>query len=435
MTPTRRPEGRVPRSHKPWFPRHLADLLLAAVLVAVAASQQRALADAPLPVRAASPVAYRLDVLATGLRLPVDAVPLYDTGAMLVVSLDGAVGRLDPGATDPEPFLSLAGRVTGLLGEQGLFSVALEPLERAARRGRPAHLFAAFTEAGSGDLVVAAYPLLPDLSGAVSEEEQVLLRQGVPEPFHHGGQLAFGPDGLLYLSVGDGQEDSRYLYDDPHAAQDLRSLRGKVLRIDPLPAGSAAPYAVPDDNPFTAAVNPSAAAAGARGEIWAYGFRNPWKFSFASSDGAMLLADVGEDRWEEIDVVEAGGNYGWPALEGPACLKHPEDGTLVATDCTALDAVAPLTYYGHPAIDPAGGMSVVGGFEVDDPDLPSLRDAYLFADFITGRLWALDRSTGSVRLLLDHAGAVSGIVRGPRGEVVVLLLDGTAARLLEAAAR
>lgn len=434
--PARHPRKR-PRSpdHRPTGARRLSAtlLVLALTVLAAALSSTGAAQQAP-PAVPPSPPGYRLEVLATGLRLPVAAVPLYDTGALLVVALDGSVFRYQDGRVEPDPFLSLAGRVTGLLGEQGLFSVALEPRERAAARGGPAHLVAAFTEAGTNDLVVAAYPLLPDLDGADGEGEVVLLRQPMPQPFHHGGQVAFGPDGMLYVSIGDGQQDPAYLYDRPHAAQDLSSLRGKVLRLDPFPQGSAAPYAVPSDNPFTPATNAAAAAAGARGEVWAYGFRNPWKFTFAPSDGALLLADVGEDRWEEIDLVAAGANYGWPVREGPECFHHPEDGTLVAGDCEALATVAPIAYYGHPGTDEAGGKSVVGGVEVTDRELPSLRGAYLFGDFISGRLWALDRATGEVRPLLERAGAMLAIVAGPQGEVLLLTVDGTLARLREAPA-
>ncbi len=382
--------------------------------------------------RERSKVEYQLNTLAAGLRLPVDAVPLDDTGALLLVALDGVVQRYQDGAVDPQDFLSLAGRVTGLLGEQGLFTVALEPAERAAARGTPRHLIAAFTENGTDDLVVAAYPVRADLSGADRDEEAILLRQPMPEPFHHGGQVAFGPDGMLYVSVGDGQRDPHFLNDHPHPARDLGSLRGKVLRIDPFPSGSDEPYAIPPGNPFTAASDPAAAAAGARGEVWAYGFRNPWKFTFAPADGAMILADVGESTWEEIDVVVRGGDYGWPAREGPACLAHYDTGAMVVADCVELDLVAPAAYYGHPNVDPEGGFSVTGGTVVVDPGLPDLLGKYLFGDFITGRLWSLDLSSGEVQLVLEAARPISAIVNGPQGEVLVLSLDGRLAQLSEA---
>ncbi|HRN18613.1 MAG TPA: PQQ-dependent sugar dehydrogenase [Trueperaceae bacterium] len=410
----------------------LFSVLAAASILSVALAEPEPPAAAYVRPRGRSAVEYRLGPLAEGLRLPVDAVPLDDTGALLLVALDGVIQRYQDGAVDPQYFLSLAGRVTGLMGEQGLFSVALEPAERANARGTPRHLIAAFTERGTNDLVVAAYPVLPDLSGAEASEETVLLRIRVPEPFHHGGHVAFGPDGMLYVSVGDGQRNPRFLYDHPHPARDLGSLRGKVLRIDPFPLGSDEPYAIPADNPFTAANDPEAAAAGARGEVWAYGFRNPWKFTFAPSDGAIILSDVGEDTWEEIDVVVKGGDHGWPAREGPTCLAHPDTGVLVVPDCAELDLVPPVAYYGHPNIDPEGGFSVTGGTVVADAALPDLLGKYVFGDFITGRLWSLDLDSGEVVLLLQTARPVSGIVDGPKGEVLVLGIDGTLARLAEA---
>lgn len=404
-----------------------------AVLLGVPAAAAQAHAPDPayLTPRPLSRTTYQLDVLASGIYAPVDAVPLDDTGAVLVVTLDGTVMRYQDGEVDPRPFLSLTGRVTGLLGEQGLFSIALEPAKHAAALGGPRHLIAAFTEAGTNDLLVAAYPLLADLSGALWGAESIILRQAVPEPFHHGGQVAFGPDGLLYVSIGDGQREVAYLHVQPHVAQDLRSLRGKVLRIDPFTGGANRAYTVPADNPFTAQSDPKAASAGARGEIWAYGFRNPWKFSFAASDGALLLSDVGEDRWEEIDVVVRGGNYGWPAREGPECLLHLEDGSPVAPDCEELDLVAPAASYGHPAIDPSGGFSVTGGVEVIDPTLPSLVGKYVFGDFVTGRMWTLDRATSEVNLIMQGVGAISSFANDSSGALLVTLIDGTLARIRE----
>ncbi len=420
------------RRRRDQFGRGSCFWLAVLLLVPAAAAQAPAPDPAYLTPRPQSLTAYQLDVLASGLYAPVDAVPLDDTGAMLVVTLEGVVMRYQDGAVDPQPYLSLAGRVTGLLGEQGLFSVAIEPASHAAALGGPRHLIAAFTEAGTNDLVVAAYPLLADISGAQPGGEFIILRQPVPEPFHHGGQVAFGPDGLLYVSIGDGQRDVAYLHVQPHVAQDLRSLRGKVLRIDPLAGGADSAYTIPADNPFTMQSDPDAATAGARGEIWAYGFRNPWKFSFAASDGAMLLSDVGEDRWEEVDVVVRGGNYGWPAREGPECLLHLEDGSPVAPDCEKLDLVAPAATYGHPGIDPSGGFSVTGGVEVIDPTLPSLLGKYVFGDFVTGRMWSLDRATGEVNLIMQGVGAISSFANDASGALLVTLIDGTFARLREA---
>ncbi len=410
------------RTHPDLDLRRLVRLLAATACCLAGVTTAQPAAAPPHPMSA---VAYGLETLAKGLPVPVDAIPLDDTGDLLVVALDGAVWRYSDGALAEKPFLSLGGRVTGLLGEQGLFTVALEPAERAAARGNTRHIVAAFTETGTDDLVVAAYPLYEDVSGADAAQETVLLRLPMREPFHHGGQVAFGPDGMLYVSVGEGQREVEFFHERPVPAQDLSSLHGKVLRIDPFPAGGGAPYLVPSDNPFA-----SEEADGALGEIYAFGFRNPWKFSFAPSDGALLLADVGEDTWEEIDVVLRGGNYGWPYVEGPYCFEYPDTGGLIAPDCEELDLIGPAAYYGHLRVDPAGGLSVTGGFEAHDAALPDLLGKYLFGDFVSGRLWSLDRSTGAVELLLVTGLPVSAIVPGPAGEVLILGIEGTLARLV-----
>lgn len=402
------------------------------LLLALAACWLLAYASAPAaaePPHPRSATAYALETLTQLLPLPVDAVPLDDTGDLLIVALDGAVWRYTDGAVAGTPFLSLGGRVTGLLGEQGLFTAALEPAERAAARGNARHIVVAFTEAGTNDLVVAAYPLAEDASSADAAQETVLLRVPVREPFHHGGQVAFGVDDMLYVSVGEGQREVEYFHETPIPAQDLTSLLGKVLRIDPFPADGDTPYTVPQDNPF---VGGQGASQGALGEVYAFGFRNPWKFSFAASDGALLLADVGEDTWEEIDVVRPGGNYGWPYMEGPHCFEYPDTGGLVAPDCERLPLVPPAAYYGHLRKDPVGGLSVTGGFEAHDPALPELVGKYLFGDFVSGRLWSLDRATGAVELLLETGLPISAIVPGAAGEVLVLGIEGTLARLVEA---
>lgn len=418
-----RPRGRAAR--------RVAHDLFATLLALAACWLTCASAAAPAaePPHPRSTTAYALEKLAKVLPLPVDAVPLDDTGDLLIVALDGAVWRYADGAVAETPFLALGGRVTGLLGEQGLFTAALEPAERAAARGNPRHIVVAFTEAGTNDLVVAAYPLAEDASHADAGQETVLLRVPVREAFHHGGQVAFGVDDMLYVSVGEGQREVEYLHETPRPAQDLTSLRGKVLRIDPFPADGDAPYTVPSDNPFVAGQE---ATQGALGEVYAFGFRNPWKFSFAASDGALLLADVGEDTWEEIDVVRPGGNYGWPYMEGPHCFEYPDTGGLVAPDCERLALVRPAAYYGHLRIDPVGGLSVTGGFEAHDPALPELVGKYLFGDFVSGRLWSLDRATGAVELLLETGLPISAIVPGAAGEVLVLGIEGTLARLVEA---
>lgn len=382
----------------------------------------------PLPTVHPASVTVGLEVLRDDLTLPVSLTPLDDgSGRSLLVQLDGVVLVLEALDAPPRPFLDLRHRVTGLAGEQGLFTVALEPAVQATARGHRRHVVTAFTERGTGDLIVAGYPVDDAFLGADAAAETVLLRVPMPEPFHHGGQVAFGPDGMLYVSVGNGESSNTFLHVTPASAQDLRSLRGKLLRIDAFPA-SGAPYDVPDDNPFTAeaARDPSV-----RGEIWALGFRNPWKFHFDAASGALYLADVGNDRWEEIDVVVPGGNYGWPAREGPECQAFPDAAGWVDPGCEERAFEAPRVAFAHLTLDLGGGQAVVGGVVVRDPQMPALDGRYLFGDYVTGRLWSLDPGTDRVERLLDTGLSLTAIVEGPDREVLLLgVQQGVLARLV-----
>ncbi|MEM1414060.1 MAG: PQQ-dependent sugar dehydrogenase [Myxococcota bacterium] len=214
----------------------------------------------------------------------------------------------------------------------------------------------------------------------------------VPQPHatHNAGQIAFGPDGMLYLALGDdwaGNPERR--------SQDRTNLLGSLVRVD---VSAEASYAVPPDNPFVGQAN-------VRPEIWAYGFRNPWRFTFDTS-GRLIVADVGQSRWEEVDVVEAGENFGWPDREGFECYGGPEE-------CPA--GVDPVHVYGRMA-----GVSITGGVEWTAPGV--LKDTYVFGDFGTGRLWAIRLGDGrgpieDVTALGRFPVSPSAFARGPEGRV------------------
>jgi glucose/arabinose dehydrogenase len=386
----------------------------------------------PLPEIHPASVSVALQVLHDDLSLPVSVVPLDDGSGRLALSqLEGLVLILDAAGVRSEPLLDLRARVTGRVGEQGLYSVAIESAARAASRGGRRMVVAAFTERGTGDVVVAGYPLDDTRWVAEAGDETVLLRVPVPEPYHHGGQVAFGPDDMLWVSIGDGEAANHFLRVQPATAQDLRSLRGKLLRIDPFPrdgGSDAAAYRVPSDNPLVGALAHDGTPAAP--EIWAYGFRNPWRFTFHPETGDVLLADVGNDRWEEINRVRAGGNHGWPSREGPECQAFPDAPGLVDPTCPERSFVEPLVALAHLALDPRGAQAVTGGTVVRDPGLPELHGRFLFGDFVTGRVWSLDLDDGRLELLLETSMALTSIVTGPAGEVLVLGLDGVLARLV-----
>lgn len=421
-----------------------AAFLLAATLTWAAWARPAAQAtpeERPTPSRPAA-VALALEPWLDGLVRPVAIATLPEpSDRMLVVQLEGLVLDVRGRTVSAIPFLDLRDRVTMLRGEQGLFTVALEPLGRAIARGRPRHVVAAFTERDTGDLVIAAYPVDEAAWVAAASGEIEVLRVPMPEPFHHGGQVRFGPDGFLYVSVGDGAltvgdgaatpaAPADALPATPLATPNDAALRGRLLRIDLLPTPDATPaYAIPVDNPFAGATS-----AAERPESWALGFRNPWKFTFDPRSGALLAVDVGADRWEEVNRVVPGGDHGWPAREGHACVRRT-DGALLDPGCPTAAHVAPWLVYGHPELDPDGGRAIVGGVVVRDPDLPDLRDRYLFGDFVSGRLWSADPDGRSRSLLLNVGPGLTAVDEGPAGEVLLVTLPGIVWRLVMDAGR
>ena len=364
-----------------------------------------------------------LELLSLELSKPVFATHAGDGSERLfIVQLGGHVRIFGNGELLEEPFFGLGGRLTAQVGEQGFYSLAFHP--DYADNGR---FFVSYTEHDTADIVVIEHrvtdnPNRADLD-AFSKE---LLRLPPVEPFHHGGGLAFGPDGYLYIGLGDTVFTIDYLRTLPNA-QDLESLAGKILRID---VDNGDPYAIPEDNPF---VN----VAGARGEIYALGFRNPWKLTFDKETGDLYAVDVGNDRWEEVNKVEAGANYGWHAKEGPECFEYYDTYELVDPDCPNSEAYTPpLAYYAHLAQDELGGNAAVGGYVYRGERYPNWHGIYFFGDFVSGRIWSLDTTTdtttgtttdtpqATVRLLQDLDQPVSSFAQDEVGELYVLTMDG-----------
>ena len=212
--------------------------------------------------------------------------------------------------------------------------------------------------------VIARYKVSQNPNVADPASESILIDSPQSTLYHNGGQLAFGPDGYLYIGMGDNFV--------PTTAQDLTDLPGSILRIDVPSDGSAAPnYEIPPDNPF--ANNSS----GYREEIYAYGFRNPWRFCIDKFSGEMWASDVGEDTYEEIDIVEKGRNYGWPLMEGPDCYGAP-------CDPEGDNLVLPFYSYTH-----AEGVAVIGGYRYWGRRIPELSGYYIFADYTGGEVWGL----------------------------------------------
>jgi glucose/arabinose dehydrogenase len=293
---------------------------------------------------------------------------------IFVVEQCGTIKIIQGGATLSTPFLDISSVVL-CGGEQGLLSVAFPPNYAAA-----AHFYVYYTNL-SGNNVVARYSLTGDPNVADSASGQIVLT--IPHPDynnHNGGQLAFGPDGFLYIGPGDGGSGG-----DPNDnAQNPNQLLGKILRID-VETGNPTTYTVPAGNPFVSTP-------GYLPEIWAVGMRNPWRFSFDRQTGDLYIADVGQDAYEEVDfqsAASAGGeNYGWRILEGRHCY-NPSSGCV-----PPANYAAPVTEYAHGAGD-STGCSITGGFVYRGTDYVSMQGFYFFSDYCTGRLWALINAGGS----------------------------------------
>jgi glucose/arabinose dehydrogenase len=301
--------------------------------------------------------------------------PTYVTGApgfpklLFVVEQPGRVEVLRGGRRLRRPFLDIRGLVGYDGGERGLLSIAFPPDYRRTRR-----IYVYYTD-NSGNIRVAEFKRRSAVRAAVGSRRTVIV---IPHPVnanHNGGQLQFLGN-LLYFGTGDGGSGG----DPPNNAQNKDVLLGKLLRIDPRPSGGR-PYTVPADNPFVGKPG--------RDEVYSYGLRNPFRFSFDTTSGGqprIAIADVGQNRFEELDyttVPAAGGaNFGWDALEGFAPYMEENSGTPDPGGATK-----PIMAYSHSR--DGGSCSIIGGYVVQDPRLPSLRGRYVYADFCSGQLRSL----------------------------------------------
>lgn len=296
-----------------------------------------------------------------------------------------------------EPFLDIAGQVTTADEEQGFLSMVFHPDFR-----HNGHFYVNYTNL-SGDTIISRFTTPADSPDrADPNSETIILEIIQPETNHNGGHLAFGPDGYLYISMGDGGG----VGDSFSNAQSGGTLLGKILRID---VDHGNPYAIPPDNPFSGTIN-------ARGEIWAMGLRNPWRFSFDRLNGDLYLGDVGEDAREEINIQPAGQgglNYGWPLTEGSACFE--------GRSCDPGRWRLPVVDYGRDL-----GCSVVGGYVYRGQQFAFLRGIYLFGDFCSGIIWALGWSDGEWQMIgLVSAGfAISSFAENQAGELYVVDFNG-----------
>ena len=322
-----------------------------------------------------------------------------DDSRHYVLEQSGRVRVAVNGALGEEPFLDLSREVFDPSarggGERGLLGMAFHPDYEVNRR-----CFVNFTDREGHTRVVEYRAESGDRADPASA--RLVLKVEQPYTNHNGGCIEFGPDGHLYIGMGDGGDKG----DPDDRAQDLSQLLGKLLRID---VDGIAPYEVPADNPFVGV-------AGARPEIWAYGLRNPWRFSFDPDTGDLWIADVGQKAWEEVNfqpAASAGGeNYGWRLREGAHCFDPP-------TDCDRPGLVDPVHEYAH----------ATGGHLYRGAAMPELVGKYLFGDWCAGTAWAFDPASGRHEVVAKKLGPVTSFGRDHAGELFVCAGDGKVYRL------
>lgn len=390
------------------IPRFWSSLALALLFILSGCSGRDEGAPTSPPVTDPPLTGFGLEKFIQGLDLPVHLASAGDgSNRLFIVEQAGHVKVWKDGALLAQPFLDLTAKASELssYSEQGLLSIAFHPDYKTN-----GYVYVDYTNR-EGDSVIERYSVSganPDMADPGSAH--AILAQDQPQANHNGGLLQFGPDGYLYIAFGDGGN-----FDDigaGHAVggngQSKETMLGKLLRVDVnVPEG----YDIPSDNP-------SVDEAGSRGEIWAYGLRNPWKFSFDRATGDLYIADVGQggtgrDAWEEVDFQAAdsrgGENYGWNLYEG----NHER-----LPGVPGQDVVFPVAEYTH---DPGGHCSVTGGYVYRGAAIPTLQGVYLFGDWCSGYLWGLRNEGGSWRMweLAKPGFPISSFGEDETGEVYV----------------
>src|SRR5918992_4887480 len=323
----------------------------------------------PSPLLLPSPVNLGLETVASGLDFPTYLTSPPNDTRLFVTEKAGAIRIIKDGTVLPTPFLDLTPQVASQAGEQGLLGLVF-----ASDYATSGRFFVHYTD-DSGASQISSFRVSADPDRADPASESVVLTASRPGTAHNGGQLLFGPDGYLYIGLGDG-EDS-----DGGRGQSLSDQLAAGLRID---VSGATRYAVPPDNPFLTTPR-------ARPEVWSYGLRNPWRFSFDRATGDLYIGEVGESRYEEVNYSSAaegagrGLNYGWAVMEGPDCVRG-------GTGCDQTGLTPPTVSYEHP-----DGCSVTGGYVYRGIAIPGLHGTYFYSDFCGGWVRSF-RMEGGIRV-------------------------------------
>lgn len=343
-----------------------------------------------------------LAVVATGLNSPVYLASPPGDVRLFVVEQGGRIRIIENGQVLGGSFLDIGADISSG-GERGLLSLAFHP-DYAAN----GYLYVNYTDQ-NGDTRVVRYTVSGNPNLADAQSDKLILTVSQPFGNHNGGLVTFGPDGMLYIGMGDGGSGG----DPSDHGQNRNTLLGALLRID---VDGGDPYAVPADNPFVGQV-------GARGEIWAYGLRNPWRFSFDAPGGMLYIADVGQDAWEEVNAVAttaAAVNYGWRIMEGAHCFDP-------SVNCDQTGLELPVLEYGH-----SQGCSVTGGYVYRGSALTGLQGHYFYADYCSGwiRSFRLENgeATDQKTWGVGSIGRITSFGVDASGELYVLTDQGTVYR-------
>ena len=362
--------------------------------------------DAPAQTASASGQTISLGVeeVARGLDAPVYLTAPSGDQRLFVVEQPGRIRIVENSGMIVKPFLDITGKV-GYGGERGLLSVAFHPAYRSN-----GFFFVNYTDK-SGDTRIERYTVSADRNVADPASARMILTIRQPYSNHNGGHNLFGPDGMLYVGMGDGGSQR-----DPHGnGQNTNVLLGKLLRID---VDRGEPYSVPSGNPY--------ASGGGRGEIWATGLRNPWRFAFDRTTGLLYIADVGQEKYEEINIApasRAGVNYGWSIMDGPSCFRSPF--------CSKTQFQQPALTYGHDR----GTCSIIGGFVYRGRKIPEIAGQYFYSDYCSSWIRSVTYADGKVsepRQWLDGGvGSIASFGEDSQGELYICSSNGRVYRIIK----
>ncbi len=345
---------------------------------------------------------------------PVDIQHAGDgLGRLFVVEQEGVIRVFEnqSSVSRTDVFLDIRDRVRSAGGEEGLLGLAFHPNFEST-----GWFFVNYTASNPRRTVISRFAVREGEENQADPTSELVILEA-PQPFgnHNGGQLRFGPDGYLYIAFGDGGSGG----DPQENAQNLSNLLGSIARIDIDNPEANRNYGIPADNPFLGAL---CGPLGCRDEIYAYGLRNPWRFSFDRDTGDLWTGDVGQNGFEEINVVVRGGNYGWDIMEATHCFEPP-------TGCDTSGLELPVWEYGR-----SEGASITGGFVYRGEETPGLVGAYIYGDFVSGRIWALQLSEGGEpenTELLDTSLFIATFGEDEAGDVYIGAFDGRIYRLVE----